>query len=115
MTDTEVVPTEALPSLTPNLAGLAYVDIVGDKFTYGLTVDRYAFGNWADKVGETSTYIVSDIDTLNADKFSSFFISHQCVTEETGDGCCMISENLGGVCLIQETTTVMRTYRFTNS
>ena len=27
----------------------------------------------------------------------------------------MISENLGGVCLIQETTTVMRTYRFTNS
>ena len=27
----------------------------------------------------------------------------------------MISENLGGVCLIQETPTVMRTYRFTNS
>ena len=73
--------TETLPSLVPNLAGLAYIDIVGDKFTYGLTVDRYAFGYWAEKVGETETYIVTDIDIFNASKFSSFLISHQCVTQ----------------------------------
>ena len=109
-------PTETLPSIVPNLAGLAYIDIVADKFTYGLTVDRYAFGYWAEKVGETDTYIVTDIDTFNASKFSSFLITHQCVTEAENDGCCMVSENLGGVCLIRgSSATEMNTYRFTNS
>ena len=73
--------TETLPSIAPNLNGLVYTDIVGDKFTYSLTADRYAFGYWADKVSEPSPYIVNGIDTFNAEKFSSFVISHQCVTE----------------------------------
>ena len=78
----EIIPTENLPSLAPNLAGLPYIDIVGDKFTYGLTVDRYAFGYWADKTSEPELYIVNDIDLFNADKFSSFLISHECVTAQ---------------------------------
>ena len=78
---TDPVPTETLPSVVPTLTGLSYVDIVGDKFTYGLTADNYAFGYWADKVAETETYIVNPIDTTNSSKFSSFIISHQCVTE----------------------------------
>ena len=78
--DTEVVPTETLPSVVPTLAGLSYIDIVSNKFTYGLTTDNYAFGYWADKVSD-ETYIVRDIDVTNADKFSSFIISHQCNVE----------------------------------
>ena len=81
MTDPAPVPTETLPSVVPTLTGLSYIDIVGDKFTYGLTTDNYAFGYWADKVAATDTYIVTEIDSVNADKFSSFIISHQCNTE----------------------------------
>ena len=113
MSDEEIIiPTETLPSVTPTLTGLSYIDIVGDKFTYGLTADNYAFGYWAEKV-EDPYYIVNPIDTLNSERFSSFIISHDCITEEQGDGCCMIHPELGGVCLIREASaTAMATYRF---
>ena len=99
---TDPIPTETLPGVEPNLTGLGYIDIIPDKYTYALTTDNYTFGLWAERVSQIETYIVTEIDTTNAYRFSSFIISHQCITEEVGDGCCMIEEEFGGVCLIRQ-------------
>lgn len=69
-------PTETLPSYEPNLTGLSYIDIIPDLYTYAFTTDNYAFGNWAEKVSQIETYIVTEIDTTNAYRYSSFIISH---------------------------------------
>ena len=50
--------TEPLPDVAANIVGLPYTDIVADTFTYALGIDRYAFGYWAEKVGEPETYLV---------------------------------------------------------
>ena len=106
--------TEPLPNVAPNIIGLAYIDIVADQFSYGLSIDRYAFGYWKEKVSETETYLVTDIDVLDAYRFSPFMISHTCNTSASIAGCCMISENLGGVCMMDDGTgAAMKTFRFT--
>ncbi len=116
MTEPDPVPTEPLPGYTPTMYGVAYIDIIADKFTYGLTSSNYSFGNWAYKTSIEDTYIIRDIDTLNAAKYSSFVITHTCNTVNEGDGCCMIKSGLGGVCMIRDASaTSMSTYRFTNS
>ena len=106
--------TEPLPDVAANIVGLPYTDIVADRFTYSLGIDRYAFGYWAEKVGEPDTYLVQDIDVINAYRYSPFLISHNCNTSATIAGCCMISENQGGVCLMMEGSGAsIKTYRFT--
>ena len=106
--------TEPLPDVSPNIVGLPYIDIVADKFSYSLGIDRYAFGYWKEKVYEPATYLVTDIDVVNAYRFSPFLISHTCNTSTTIAGCCMISEDLGGVCMmVNGGGASMTTYRFT--
>ena len=107
--------TQTLPSVAPNINGLTYNDIVANTFTYGLSIDRYAFGYWAEKVQDQATYYTEDIDHKNAYKFSPFLISHHCNTSASIAACCMISERMGGVCLkINNDNNVMSTYRFTH-
>ena len=107
--------TEPLPNVAANIVGLPYIDIVPDTFTYSLGIDRYAFGFWAEKVNEPAIYLVTDIDVINAYRFSPFMISHNCNTNVSASivGCCMISENMGGICLMDGGGSIMTTYRFT--
>ena len=108
--------TEPLPDVAANIVGLPYIDIVADTFTYSLGIDRYAFGYWAEKVSEPNTYLVTDIDLINYYRFSPFLISHNCNTSSTIVACCMISEDMGGICLEIDddgTGNTMTTHRFT--
>ena len=50
---------------------------------------------------------------VKADKFSEFMIIWRCTTEEEGDGCCMISEEDGTLCVVRGTkVSEMFTYRY---
>ena len=110
---TEEQRTEELPDVGANIDGLPYTDIVADRFTYSLGIDRYKFGFWAEMVGEPNS-IIQDIDVINAYRYSPFLISHNCNTSSTIVACCMISESHGGVCLkVDGTGNTITTYRFT--
>ena len=50
--------TTPLPDVAANIDGLQYTDIVPGIFTYSLSIDRYAFGFWAEKVMEPNNYLV---------------------------------------------------------
>ena len=105
-----------LPDPAPSVVGLPYTDIVADRFTYALGIDRYAFGFWAEKMQYGDIYRVQDIDVINAYRYSPFLISHNCNTSANIVACCMISEDMGGVCLMVEGGgATMKTYRFTRA
>ena len=71
---------EPLPTLTANVVGFPYIDIVPNYFSYSLGVDRWNFGYWAEKVMENEIYFVNTYDEVAAYRYSPFLITHQCNT-----------------------------------
>ena len=113
MTEAPPIGPAYIPPLYANVVGFPYIDIVRDRFSYSLGVDRWNFGTWAEKVMETENYVVDAFDAAAAYRFSPFLITHHCNTDANVRGCCMISESKGGVCLLSdELGDEMNTYRF---
>ena len=91
-----------LPSLAPNVyPGLPFFEIVRDKFLYSFTSDEETFNAWKIAAQNPNVYWSSGDAIVKADKFSEFMIIWKCTTAEQGDGCCMISEEDGALCLVR--------------
>ena len=105
------------PSLTPTIyQALPFYRIVEDKFYYSLTSDNETYTYWAAAVNEPTVYESSGNDIVKSRKFSPFMMIWRCTTEEQYDGCCMISESDGAVCLLRDTrATEMLTYRYSHT
>ena len=105
------------PSLTPNIyQALPFYRVVEDKFYYSLTSDDETYIYWATAVNEPTVYESSGNAIVKSGKFSPFMIIWRCTTEEQYDGCCMISESDGAVCLLRDTrASEMLTYRYSHT
>ena len=92
----------ALPSVTQTPAdSIVYRDIIANQFSYAMWDNYYIWNEWVLAVADPDTYTVSAEDTVNAEKFSSFVFSVKCTTVDEEDGCCLISESDGTVCLLR--------------
>ena len=66
----------ALEPLTTNLAAYTYTNMeVDGSLAFKITSESDSWATWTAEVANTSAYVVTDTDTTNAEKFSSFFIS----------------------------------------
>ena len=103
--------------LTPNIyEALPFFKVVEEKFYYSLTSDDETYTNWATAVQNPTIYESSGNLIVKSRKFSSFILIWQCTTEEEHDGCCMISENDGTLCLLRgDEATELFTFRYTQS
>ena len=90
-------------------------ELFAKKFTYALHADEQTWNKWVDAVHDVSKYLVTDLDRKNASKFSAFVIQQECLTENEGDGCCMISAHDGAVCTIRDSSdTELMTFRLSH-
>ena len=105
------------PSLTPTIyEALPFFRVVEDKFYYSLTDDEATYTAWATAVNAPTVYISSGDAIVKSRKFSPFILIWKCTTEEEGDGCCMISETEGAVCLLRGSkATELLTYRYSGT
>ena len=105
------------PSLTPTIyQALPFFRIVENKFYYSLTSDDETYTYWATAVNEPTVYQSSGNAIVKSRKFSPFMIIWRCTTEEQYDGCCMVSESEGAVCLLRDTrASEMLTYRYSHT
>ena len=66
---------------------------------------------WVNEV-TNKNYFSTEMDRLNALKFSPFMISHKIATNVTDQGVCMVSYDWGAVCLLSnDNYDGMVTYR----
>ena len=108
----------SLPDITAfAIEGTVYTAIIEDKFSYALWSDYQVWNDWETAVADTDTYSVSQTDINNATKFSSFALGIACEALESKDGCCLVSESDGTVCILRGncTGTCMETYRFSQT
>ena len=103
-----------LPSLWPTIyPALPFYEIVEDKFYYSLTNDDETYDAWVAAAQNPTIYWSTGEAVVKAEKFSSFIIIFKCTTVERYDGCCMISENDGTICLLRTATNpYLYTYRY---
>lgn len=114
MSGTALTAMTALEPLTTNLAAYTYTTMVSG-LTFKINDESSSWDTWTTQVADTTAYTVSEYDTTNAEKFSSFFISHEVTTGGAeDDGVCFISSVWGTVCLIEQ-SSVIETYRVSTS
>ena len=95
------------------IEGTVYSSLIEDKFSYALWSDYQVWNDWVTAVNDPDTYRVSQTDIDDAAKFSSFALGIVCEAKESKDGCCLVSEFHGTLCILRGncTGTCMETYR----
>ena len=109
-----------LPPPTPIIENDAiWHTIVEDKFYYTLASDHSTFDEWQTAifttlydVRGTQSWEPNEIDQINAYKFSAFVLGFQCYTPSVNDGCCMVSQDNGAICIFRNEDDEIDTYRF---
>ena len=99
------------------IEGTVYIPIIQDKFSYALWSDYQVWSDWVSAVDDPETYNVSQKDIDDAAKFSSFALGFACEAVESMDGCCLVSEFHGTLCVLRGNCrgTCMETYRLSPS
>ena len=115
MRGTALTAMTALEPLTTNLAAYTYTTMESG-LTYKINDESSSWDTWTAQVADTTAYIVTEYDTTNAEKFSSFFISHEITTGGAeDDSVCFISSVWGTVCLVENSSAAIDTYRISTS
>ena len=101
----------ALEPLTTNLAAYAYTTIETD-LSFSIADESASWATWQAQVADTTAYVVTDADTTNSEKFSSFFLSLKIKTGAAADdSVCFRSSRWGAVCLVDSGSDAIATYR----
>ena len=115
MSGTALTAMTALEPLTTNLAAYTYTTME-TGLTYKISDESSSWDTWTTQVADTTAYTVTEYDTTNAEKFSSFFISHEVTTGGAeDDSVCFISSVWGTVCLVENSSAAIDTYRVSTS
>ena len=116
---TQLTTMWSLEPLIDNRNSWPYTDMEsGNVLAYSLTDQSESWETWTAQVADTSTYAVTETDTENAAKFSSFFVSFYIAPTFTlaeDDGICFISSKWGTVCLLKDDWVSIDTYRVSTS
>ena len=106
----------ALEPLTTNIAAYTGYTTIETGLTFYITDEATSWATWQAQVADTTAYVVTDADTTNSEKFSSFFLSLKITTGAAADdSVCFRSSRWGAVCLVDSGSDAIATYRISTT